>query len=322
LLNVDLPPSSGFNNRPFNSGLVTNRGIELEVGYNLPRLFGQLDLRVGGNLTTVRNRLVELADEFRIDELQLPGDLSAVAGQYRTSPGYPISYFYGYQTCGIYQSQAEADQAPIDRTIGAGLRPQAGDVCFVDVTGDGEITTADRTFIGNSIPNGYLGFNLDANFRRFDFTAFFNGVYGVKKYNQVRHNLEGMGATNQNMMASTLDRWRPDNPSTTMPRAVAADPLGNARFSDRFIEDASYLRLRTIQLGYTLPDGFLGANNTRVYLSAQNLFTLTGYSGYDPEFTTSVDHWRSRNEMALAAGTDRGNMPQPRIFQFGVSTSF
>jgi hypothetical protein len=107
-----------------------------------------------------------------------------------------------------------------------------------------------------------------------------------------------------------------------MPRALHGDPVGNARFSDRWVENGSFFRMRTLQLGYTMPQGFLGTQNTRVYVSAQNLLTITPYTGYDPEFTTTIDHWRSRNDLALFQGTDTGDMPQPRVFQIGVSTAF
>jgi TonB-linked SusC/RagA family outer membrane protein len=321
LLNVDLPASSGFIRSPFNSGEVNNRGIELEAGYRMPRLVPDLDLHISGNFTTVRNRLLSLSDE--IEAYTPPGDggVQSFAAQYRTAPDRPVGFFYGFQTCGVYQTAAEAAQAPIDRTIG-GRRPQAGDMCFVDRDGDGEITEADRTYLGKNIPGFYYGLNLNANFRRFDLTAFFNGVGDVQLYNQVRRDLEGMWGGGDNFAASTQNRWRPDNPSTTMPRAIAGDPVGNARYSDRWIENGSFFRLRTLQLGYTMPQGFLGTQNTRVYLSAQNLLTITPYSGYDPEFTTTIDHWRSRNDLALFQGTDTGDMPQPRVFQIGVSTAF
>jgi TonB-dependent starch-binding outer membrane protein SusC len=321
LLNVDLPPSSGFLRSPFNSGLVTNRGVELEVGYSPPQFVSGLDLRVSGNLTTVRNRLESLAPE--IEEFTPPGDggVQTWAQHYRTAPGFPVGYFYGYQTCGIFRTDEAAAQAAMDRTID-GRRPQAGDMCFVDVTGDGEITTADRTFLGSSIPDAYYGLNLSANYRRFDLTAFFNGVQGVTLYNQLRRNLEHMGGGNSNQMRTTQDRWTPQNPNASMPRAISGDPAGNNRFSDRWLEDGSYFRLRTLQLGFTLPDRFMGTNNTRIYVNAQNLFTITGYSGFDPEFTTTIDHWRSRNDLALFQGTDRGDIPQPRMFQIGLSTSF
>jgi TonB-dependent starch-binding outer membrane protein SusC len=321
LLPIDLPPSSGFNQSPFNSGRVTNRGVELELGYNAPRLLGEVDLRVSGNLTTVRNRLEELAPDM--EQYAAPGDggVQAFAQQYRTAPGFPIGYFYGFQTCGIFQTNEAAAQAPVDRTID-GRRREAGDMCFVDVNGDGEITVADRTFIGSSIPDGYFGLNMTAAFRQFDLTTFFSGAYGVQKYNQVRQRLEHLGGGTGNQRADVLNRWTPENPNASMPRAIAGDPAGNNRFSDRWVEDAGFVRLRTLQLGYTLPQGFLGTNNTRIYLSGQNVFTLTGYSGYDPEFTTSIDNWRSRNDLALFQGTDTGDIPQPRIWQIGVRTTF
>jgi hypothetical protein len=121
---------------------------------------------------------------------------------------------------------------------------------------------------------------------------------------------------------AVLNHWTPQNPSAPLPRAIVGDPSGNDRLSDRWIENANYFRLRNAQIGYTLPAGMLGLNTTRVYVSATNLFTLTPYSGLDPEFTTSIDYARSRNGIQQQAGTDAGNTPQPRTFQVGVSTSF
>jgi len=121
---------------------------------------------------------------------------------------------------------------------------------------------------------------------------------------------------------AVLDHWTPTNPSNTMPRAIVGDPNQNDRLSDRWIEDAHYLRLRNAQIGYTLPAGLWGLKGTRVWVSATNLLTLTPYSGLDPEFTTSIDYSRSRNSIQQQAGTDLGNTPQPRTFQVGVTTSF
>jgi len=119
-----------------------------------------------------------------------------------------------------------------------------------------------------------------------------------------------------------LNHWTPTNPSNTVPRAIVGDPNQNDRQSDRWIRDAHYFRLRNAQIGYTLPPGLWGLNSTRVWVSATNLFTLTPYSGLDPEFTTSIDYSRSRNGIQQQAGTDFGNTPLPRTFQVGVTTSF
>lgn len=323
LVNLPLPKISGFpGGAPVNSGLVRNTGFEFEAGYNtiLP---GRIGLSVTGNLTTVKNRLVSLAEGIE--------EYAFVENQ-RTAVGYPIGYFYGYKTCGIYQTQAEADAAATDMTVG-GRKPQAGDVCFQDLNGrdeegrlthkpDGLITADDRTYLGKAIPDYYYGLSVTATWGRFDLAALFTGVGGVQKYNQVRQRIESVIGGGANRSVAVLERWRPDRPSDHMPRATVDDPNDNDRFSDRWVEKADYFRLRNLQIGYTLPAGWLGTRETRVYLAATNLFTLTPYKGLDPEFTTSIDFVRSRNDRQLDAGRDTGNLPQPRIFQLGVSTTF
>jgi len=156
---------------------------------------------------------------------------------------------------------------------------------------------------------------------RIDFALLFSGVGGVQKYNEVRHSIESVSGGGSNRSVAVLNHWTPQNPSATLPRAVVGDPNQNDRLSNRWIEDAQYLRLRNAQIGYTLPS-WMGLERTRVYLSALNVFTLTPYKGLDPEFTTSIDFSRSRNAIQQGAATDRGNTPQPRTFQVGVSTSF
>jgi hypothetical protein len=258
---------------------------------------------------------------------------------YRTSIGQPVGYFYGYKTCGVYQSDADAQRIP-DGTIG-GNKPGAGDMCFQDLHGptktdslthlpiltapDDSISTEDKVYLGKTIPDAYYGINLNAAYRNLDFTAFFNGVMGVQRYNSLRQSMESMAGGNGNQLATTQNRWTTSHPSNTMPRAISGDPAGNNRFSDRWVEDGDFFRLKTVQLGYTLPENILGSHSsgTRIYVSATNLWTLTDYSGLDPEFTTRGNSFnQSNNGSQIAAGTDDGNVPQPRMFQIGISTSF
>ena len=336
LVNVPLPLSSGFQDTrtgqggaPFNTGLVRNSGFELEGGYHT-RMLGAVSLDVSGNLTTVRNRLMSLAEG--IDEY-------SQQGVYRTSVGYPIGYFYGYQTCGIYQTAAAAAAAPQDKTIGNN-KPQAGDVCFQDVRGpyeidpetgrkietppDGIIDANDRSYLGKTIPDLYYGINLNSTYRQFDLGLLFTGVGGVQKFNQVRQSIASVSGGGANRSTEVLNHWTGEGTSNTMPRAVVGDPNQNDRFSDRWVENGSYLRLRSVQLGYRLPNNLFGTStsDTRLYVSGTNLFTITPYRGLDPEFSTSIDFGRSNAASQLAAGTDTGNLPQPRMWQIGLSTSF
>ena len=325
LLNIPVPVVSGFTSAPINVGSMRNTGWEVEAGYRTT-FRDEFDFGINANLTTVKNELVSLTEG--VEQYNQQG------GVYRTAVGQPVGYFYGYRTCGVHQTDAAAAAIP-DNTTGAN-QPRAGDMCFLDIDGrdaaneltgqpDGKITTDDRTYLGKTIPDLYYGFNLSGAWRMVDLTAFFNGIQGVQRYNAVRRTLETMAGGGTNQLASTQERWTPSNPSSSMPRAIGGDPAQNARFSDRWVEDGDYLRLKTLQLGVTLPDNVLGtrSHGTRLYVSATNLWTLSDYSGLDPEFSTRGDAFNgSQNGSQLGAGTDDGNIPQPRMFQIGVSTSF
>jgi TonB-linked SusC/RagA family outer membrane protein len=329
LLSIPVPIVSGFRSAPINVGKMRNSGFEFEAGYNT-RVQDAVDISLTGNLTTVKNELVSLT--HGVAEY-------SQNGVYRTSIGEPVGYFYGFETCGVHQSDADAQRIP-DNTIG-GNKPGAGDMCFKDLHGvpeidsisglpiltppDGKITNDDRVYLGKTIPDAYYGINVNAAYRKLDFTAFFNGVMGVQRYNSLRQSMESMAGGNGNQLATTQNRWTTSNPSNTMPRAISGDPAGNNRFSDRWVEDGDFFRLKTVQLGYTLPENILGSHSsgTRIYVSATNLWTLTDYSGLDPEFTTRGNSFnQSNNGSQIAAGTDDGNVPQPRMFQIGISTSF
>ncbi|HET8654554.1 MAG TPA: TonB-dependent receptor [Longimicrobiaceae bacterium] len=333
LVNVPVANVVGFKSAPINVGHVRNSGFEFEGGYNT-RIAHAVDFGVDANLTTVKNELVSLTkDVYEYTQ----------NGAYRTAVGEPIGYFYGYKTCGVYQSDP-GDAAPTDKV--SNHQPGAGDMCFVDLQGapvtdslgvhqtppDGQITSDDRTYLGKTIPDFYYGVNFTAGLKNWDFTAFFSGVQGVQAYNQLRQNLESMSGAGNTTAAAAENRWTPTNPSNTVPRAISGDPAGNNRFSDRWIEDASYLRLKTLQIGYTLPASLLNGRlgNTRIYVSGTNLWTLTNYKGIDPEFTTAGSSYGtvlsggygSQNGSQLGARTDTGNVPQPRMFQVGLSTTF
>ena len=331
LVNIPLTPSSGFGGdntgsailtrgAPMNSGMVRNAGMEFEGSYN--QLLRAVELNVTGNLTTVKNRLVALAPD--ITEYAVGnGDIGGCAGTcQRTGVGQPIGYLFGYKTDGIYQTDAEAAAALPDKTIGNN-HAVAGDIRFVDTNGDGVIDTNDRTYLGKTIPDFYYGFNLDAAYRHFDVGVFFSGVSGIQKLDLARRRIETVQGGGSNRSITVLDHWTPTNGSTTIPRVSTDDPNGNDRpDSQRWVENGNYFRLRNLQVGYTLPDGMLGTKRTRIYVSGTNLFTITPYKGLDPEFTTSIDFTRSRNASQLTSGIDTGNLPLPRMWQIGVSTSF
>ncbi|WP_460905708.1 SusC/RagA family TonB-linked outer membrane protein [Spirosoma areae] len=321
LYNLPVNLTSGFGSIPVNLGLVNNRGIEVETSYRTNVGKGAT-IELFGNITTVRNRLVSLA----------PGVQEFASGDYRTAVGFPIGYFYGYKTLGIYQNTAQADAAIPDIANGKN-KPVPGDVIFQDNNGpgtdgqqfsgtpDGQINVEDRTYLGKTIPDFFYGFGVNANWKGFDLNMLFQGVAGISVYNQFRRGGENLGGVGRNSLASTANRWTGEGTSNTMPRATANDLNSNGRFSDRWVEDASFLRFKNIQLGYSLPRTVLDKikvfQGARVYVAATNLFRITKYSGLDPEVVTY-----GQPSSQLFAGSDAGNIPQPVTVQLGANLTF
>jgi TonB-linked SusC/RagA family outer membrane protein len=294
---VSLPPNTGIQDpADLNVAEVRNRGIEIDAGYNAK--LGPVNFTVSGNITTVSNKVVKLYGGTPLgDEMG------------RIEEGYSMFYLWGYKVGGIFQSQADIDawrQTHADVNIGQdlsnssnGIQYKPGDMYFQDVHGnprdakerysplpDSLINGNDRTYLGKTIPGYYYGLNIGANWKGIDISIFFQGVGDVQKYNSVRAGLESMSSL-ANQWTTTLDRWTPDHHSTSTPRAVYGDPAQAARISDRFVEDASYLRLKNLQIGYSIPKKFLNdlgfIQNLHIYGAAVNLFTITPYTGLDPE---------------------------------------
>lgn len=323
LIGVPLPAVSGFSGTVLNAVSVKNAGIELALGYNGNA--GAFKYGVSANMTALRNQVTGLGER---------GQPITTANN-RTEIGRPVGYFYGYQTNGIFQNQAEVDayRAVINDRIAASGAVAPGDIRFVDNNGprtqdtpagqffsgqpDGVVDANDRTYIGKPIPDLYYGLTLTAGYKDFDLSMFFQGVQGVDLFNAPRASGEQMSAGN-NQWRSTNNRWTGEGTSNTMPRAVRNDPHGNNRFSNRWIEDGSFLRGKNFQIGYTLPAPLLkkmgGMSSLRVYASAQNLFVLTRYTGLDPEFS---------GDNVLSNGADNsGITPLPRMFIVGLNLGF
>ena len=282
---IDLPLVSGAAGQvPLNIGEMSNRGIELSL--NTTQRFGDFEINLGGNLTTVRNRVLERFD-----------GIPSVIGSERIAEGESFRYIFGYKTDGIYQTDAEVteDTDQYRNVIDVGR----GDIRYLNLntsTDGGEIlpgpdslfNEADRTFLGKTIPGLYYGINFDIAYKNFDLALFFRGVGDVQKVNRARELMEAMADEN-NQLTTTLGRWTPENPSNSMPRAGlpgTAISTHNNRFSDRWVEDAGFIRLQTVRLGYTLPTLLtdkIKATNAKVYAGVDNLFVASGYSGIDPE---------------------------------------
>ena len=312
LLRTPVPATGGVAPAPFtNAATVANDGFEFLIGYQGGAADGfTYDLSL--NLTTINNEVTSLGSddpEFGIQN----------SGFTRTEVGRPIGYFFGFKADGLFQTQQEIDD--LNELDGDPATPYQnvdtapGDVRFVDVNGDGVINENDRTAIGTPFPDFNYGFNANLGYRNFDVSIFFQGVAGNDVLNQGREFFEPSSLTSRNGYATLLNRWTPTNTDTDMPRLVAGDPNNNNRRSSRFVEDGSYLRLRNVQLGYRLPAMVLdriGLASLRFYVSAQNLFTITDYTGFDPE----IGRRRGDDQ---SYGIDTSVYPQARVFLFGLN---
>ncbi|MGK7395296.1 MAG: SusC/RagA family TonB-linked outer membrane protein [Candidatus Cyclobacteriaceae bacterium M3_2C_046] len=312
LLQLPVPSSSGIrrNNGPFrNAGEIKNSGWEFSLTYR--NSAGDFDYDISGNLSAITNEVVSLGG---LDQIiaQLSSDPNFA--NTITRPGDVVGQFYGYVADGIFANQAEVDA----HANQPGAAP--GDVRFRDLNNDNDITPDDRQVIGNPLPDFFYGFSGNFNWKNFDMSLFFQGVAGNDIYNLLWAGInDGQGDNNATTMM--LDRWTPNNTNTDVPRAIAGDPNDNDRPSTRFLEDGSYLRLRNLQVGYNFNEGLgnLNISNLRIYVSAQNLFTITDYRSYNPEVgILSTDSERR----SLTRGIDFGTYPIPQIFTGGVQVTF
>ena len=324
ILDVPLPPSMGFITAtvPQNVGAMRNTGYEAQLGYNDRE--GEFTWFASANLTIIRNQVTRLAEGVDKVERGAEADFGAY-NVTNTMVGHPIQSFYGWNVLGIFQTQDEVDNHAT-QVVGADPATPAnstapGDLKFEDVNKDGVINESDRVFLGSFLPKFSYGLNLGANYKGFDFSAFFQGVQGNKIYNATRVITEGM-VRFFNAGTQVLDAWTPTNTDTNIPRAVLGDPNQNSRTSTRFLEDGSYLRLKNVMLGYTITPNSLQTltNGTvkslRVYVSAQNILTFTKYSGYDPEVGNRT------TSSSLTNGIDFAVYPQPKAFQVGLQVGF
>ena len=290
-----------------NAGEVQNRGFELSLSWGDDALDGDLTYQVRGNIATVTNEVKSLGDSDAI-----------TGGGYRQGPvtrtvvGQPIGSYYGYVTDGLFQTQEEVDA---HATQAAGTAP--GDIRFKDLNGDGVIDDSDRTFIGNPFPDFTYGFNANVTYRGFDLGVLLQGVSGNELF--AAYEFYTLGSGIFNLEEDALDRWTGPGTSTDMPRLTVSDPNQNTRLSDRYVRDGSYLRLKNVTLGYTLPERLfesIGASvrSARLFVGGQNLLTFTGYNGLDPEIG-------ERNGV-LDRGIDRGVFPQARTYTIGLDFQF
>jgi hypothetical protein len=300
--------------QPINSATVLNRGFEFALNYKNSQ--GPFTYNLGVNMTTFTNEVIKLDNEIVGGNTgNTPqGNLT------RTVKGRSVGEFFGWRTDGIFQNQNEVNQA---NALGDPLVPfqsgstSPGDIRFKDINGDGVIDDKDRTYLGSPIPVFTYGLQANLAYKQFDLSLFFQGVQGNKIANVNRFITES-SSSSENKSRDMVQRWTDSNPSNTYPRAIATDPNFNDRFSDRFVENGSYVRLRNIQLGYKLTSSLLqklSVHSLRVYVSAQNLFTWTKYKGFNPDIG-------AQNQSNLSYGVDNSIYPQSITFLGGVKVDF
>lgn len=310
ILATPVPMYVGFWRPRTNAGSVRNTGVELTL--NHANTIKNFSYNVGFNLTWLKNEVRSIGGSDPIEE----GNIPKIGNATRTEVGHEIGYFYGLKTDGIFHNQEEVDNYV--NKDGKPIQPNAapGDVKFIDINGDGVIDeSTDRVKLGSAIPDVTLGFNLGLGWKGLDFNMSLAGCFGNELVNGMTNALLSTDMSESNISKVMLDRWTPTNTDTNIPRVNAADPNKNSKFSDRYVENGSYLRIRNIQLGYTLPAKFLskiGIQKLRIYLSADNIYTFTNYSGFDPEVSGSD----------LSAGVDMGAYPVPRTFSVGLNLQF
>ncbi len=328
LLAVDIPSTTGSGAPVIqNAASINNKGFELEASYSYDTE-SDFKFDIGLNFAAITNELTSAPNPI----------LGPIINEEQTrvnqfEEGEPLGFFFGFETDGIYNSQAEIDNDPFlanDPDRRALLQP--GDFRRVDTNGDGRIDETDRTNLGDPTPDFTYGINFTGTYKKFDFGLFFNGVQGSEIYNVTK--FFGVFFADDNKFGLVRDAFTPANPNTDIPRVSNLDPAGNQLPSDFFVEDGSFFRLKTLEIGYDLTDviGTDWVKSGRVFFNMQNVFVITNYSGYDPEIgstsgaqadaDTGFFGFRGVTNPILGRGLDVRAQPRPRTFIMGVQFSF
>lgn len=288
-----------------NLSQIQNRGFEFSGSWR--KMEGDFNYSVSANLSTIKNEVIDLVVDDIIEAYTI------------TTTGHGIGSFYGYVAERIIQ-ESDFDEEGNYLYARQESGTTAGDIKYMDLNNDGFINALDRTIIGKPLPDVIYGLNFNANFRGFDLVVFLQGMQNLQVYNNVMSQINiasgDMTGKDQNRLVDCMDYWTPENPSTTMTRISILDQNRNSRISSWYVYEASFLRLKTLQIGYTFPEAVLSrlnVDNLRIYLSSNNLYTLTRYPGYDPEIGSSDP---------LNMGIDNGTYPVPRTFTVGVNLKF
>ncbi len=285
---------------------MKNSGVELELGYN--NKFGEVDFSINGNASYVRNEVTNIG--AGVSFINGAGFQSSSYNITRTMVGHSYNSFYGFENLGIFQNQSEINA--YTNADGGLIQPNAkpGDFKWADINKDGNIDGDDRTFIGDPTPTWAFGFTLNVAYKGFDALVFGQGVAG----NKIFQGLRRLDINNANYSSKALGRWTGAGSSNSFPRLSDNDPNNNfANPSDFYLEDGDFFRLKTLQLGYTIPSPLtkqIGLQKARIYVMSENLFTLTKYSGFDPEIGGGI------------LSIDRGIYPQARSFMVGLNVTF
>ena len=282
-----------------NTGSMRNNGWELSLGYNSPS-YGDFSWNGSINLSQYKNKLLVLNNRQEF-----------IGGDARLVPGKPMGIYYGYVCDGIFQSMEEV----ANHATQQGAAP--GRLMYRDLNGDGEISDADRCYIGDPNPDLSMGINLAFKYKGFTLDMFFSGDFGFDIINSMKGQLYSFGRanTNTNHAADILNAWTPENRNTDIPALSLTDANNEARFSTYYTEDGSYMKMKYLKLSYTLPEAItkkFACENLNIFAQVENVFTMTKYSGLDPEILPG----------GYGAVIDNGAYPRPRTFTFGVNFQF
>jgi hypothetical protein len=302
-----------------NIGTMRNKGFELTVN-NRGTITADLNYDVSLNFSHYKNELTKMNEEGTVRLV----NLERLSAGLITRAGDPISSFYGYQIDGFYNTEADVNRGPkINGAPGV-----VGTWKYKDIDGDGDITTADRTILGNPHPDFQLGANLGLNWRNFDFNLFLFWNQGNELYNYTKYNTDMRVFVGGVSTRVLNDTWTPQNTNAKLPVLQPGQngftPFATGNSNSYFVEDGSYLRAKNIQLGYSLPKRLIekiGLSNIRVYAQAQNLFTITDYSGPDPDLSL-INNRVDDIQTDTYIGVDRSGFPTPKQFLLGLNVSF
>ena len=301
-----------------NLGEMQNKGYEFTIGYNLNK--DKFNWNTSLNFSHYTNKLVKIQDGIVLTQQVNTNGYQPVVVT-NTLIGNPIGMFYGYVSEGIFNDLSVLNSAPLQfgQPVGTAVgETYLGDIKYKDINEDGVVDALDRTLLGSPHPDFTFGFTNNFNYKNFDLSIFLQGSYGNEIMNLTRRAGTKNTSLYENQLVEAINYWTPTNTDTDIPRPIQSDSNTNLLISNRYIEDGSYVRIQNLTFGYSLPQNVLDKlkmSRLRVYGSAQNLYTFTNYSGYDPEIG-------SFNQSPLLSGIDNGRYPSPRTFSFGINLEF